>query len=412
MQSPTYYTTLGLAPNAPPEVIRAAYKALALIYHPDKTLVLPASERAIHAAVFRNIQEAFDVLSSQNVKAAYDAELERGGGEIDEIISTFHHARSSMSKPRTAVRLTTPEEKGAMIAQTRQQLDRVRMKRKKRHEDEASMNVAELNTLVRIWLELADENANDPVMKAHCHIRAYEYQKKIQAREREHEDWLEDMSKPKTTSATPVRPTTPTSQGHRGVTQDAPFKSTSTEPLSSPNAATISARDLRRETCPLTTPSSRTNVRAADPKRAEERRVEEARARAVARREKKAQTEAAKQARIEEGAALVRTEKDKQRTKVQEQVRLDAERIAKARAKVRATPIGTGDAQDSVFALEASQELSRRVDASGEVVEEQSQSRANVACVKCNLQHGGLREWKRCGMGILTDGNNGLRHLG
>ncbi|KAI2487216.1 Heat shock protein DnaJ protein [Pyrenophora tritici-repentis] len=403
MQFQTYYTALSLAPNAPPEVIRAAYRALALIYHPDKTLELPASERATHAAVFRNIQEAFDVLRSQNEKVAYDAELERGGGEIDERISTFHHAGSSMSRPGTAMRLTTPEEKAAMIAQTRQQLDHVRMKRKKRHEDEASLNVAELNSLVRIWLELADEIANDPVMKAHCHIRAYEYQEKIQVREQEHEHWLENLSKPKSTSATPVKPTTPTNQGHRLITPDAPSKSATIVP--------ISAQALRSETRPSPTPSSRTNLRAANRKRAEGKRAEEAQTRAVARREKKAQIEAAKQAKMEERVALVRAEKERQRAKVQEQARLDAERIAKARAKVRAAPIGANDVQNSVIALKASQELSRRVDVSDEVVEEQSQSRANVACVNCNLQHGSLREWKKCGMGTLKEGNDGLCHL-
>ncbi|EDU40669.1 predicted protein [Pyrenophora tritici-repentis Pt-1C-BFP] len=237
-----------------------------------------------------------------------------------------------------------------MIAQTRQQLDHVRMKRKKRHEDEASLNIAELNSLVRIWLELADENANDPVMKAHCHIRAYEYQEKIQVREQEHEHWLENLSKPKSTSATPVKPTTPTNQGHRLITPDAPSKSATIAP--------ISAQALRSETRPSPTPSSRTNLRAANRKRAEGKRAEEAQTRAVARREKKAQIEAAKQAKMEERVALVRAEKERQRAKVQEQARLDAERIAKARAKVRAAPIGASDVQNSVIALKASQELS------------------------------------------------------
>jgi len=364
MQYPTYYTTLGLATNAPPEVIRAAYKALTLIYHPEKTLELPASARATHAAVFRNIQRAFDVLKSQNEKAAYDAELERRNGEIDEGISTFHHPCSSTSRFKTAVRLTTPEEKAAMIAQTRQQLDDFRMQRKNRQEEGATMNIAELNSLDRTWRELAEENASDPGMKAYCLIRAYEYQEKIQAREQEHEDWLKNLSKPKTASVAPVRPITPINQDHCPLTPDVPSKSAAAAFPSSPTAPITSIRALRFEASPTPTLSSRTKIRAVDRMRAGEKRTEETQARAIARREKKAQTEAKKQARIEEKAALIHEEKEKQKEKVQEQARLNAERIAKARAKVRVAPMEIGNVHDGVVTLEVSQKLSRMINAS------------------------------------------------
>jgi len=385
MQSPTYYTTLGLATNAPPEVIRAAYKALALIYHPQKTLQLPASARATHAAVFRDIQEAFDVLKGQNEKTAYDAELDRRNGGTDDGISTFHHPGSSRSRRRMAVKLTTPEEKAAMITQTRQQLDHFRMQSKNRQEEGATISIAELNSLDRTWRELAEENASDPGMKAYCLIRAYEYQEEIQAREQEHEHWLENLSKPKTASVAPARPITPINQDHCLLTPDAPSQSAAAAFPSSPTAPTTSIRTSRFEASPTPTLSSRANICAVDRKRAEEKRAEEAQARVVARREKKARTEATKQAKIEEKAALIRKEKENQKAKAQEQARLNAERIAKARAKVRATPMDIGNVRDGVVALKVSQKLSCMVDASVGVVEKQFQSRANMACVKCDF---------------------------
>ena len=158
MQTPTYYATLGLAPNAPPEVIRAAFKALALIYHPDKTFELPAADRAAHGAVFRKIQGAFDVLSNPNMKAAYDAELARHDGNVDEELSTSHHRAPSTPKRKTPVKLTTPEEKGAMVARARQQLEYLRKQRAKRHDDDADMDITELKRVANIWYDLADEN--------------------------------------------------------------------------------------------------------------------------------------------------------------------------------------------------------------------------------------------------------------
>jgi DnaJ-class molecular chaperone len=83
MSTATYYQTLGVLASAPPEVIRAAYKALALVHHPDKTLHLPAGERVSHAKVFREVQEAYDVISIHSLKALYDAELARHNNSVD-----------------------------------------------------------------------------------------------------------------------------------------------------------------------------------------------------------------------------------------------------------------------------------------------------------------------------------------
>jgi DnaJ-class molecular chaperone len=97
MEPATHYTALGLIPTAPLPVIKAAYKALVLIHHPDKTIHLSASERAHHSATFRLVQEAYDVLTNASMKASYDAELSRHGNRVDLQRSTFHRPSSSYS---------------------------------------------------------------------------------------------------------------------------------------------------------------------------------------------------------------------------------------------------------------------------------------------------------------------------
>jgi curved DNA-binding protein CbpA len=63
-----YYATLGLTPSADAVVIRAAYKALAQRYHPDKSGVGQA-----HGSVrMAEINEAYSVLSEPAKRAEYD----------------------------------------------------------------------------------------------------------------------------------------------------------------------------------------------------------------------------------------------------------------------------------------------------------------------------------------------------
>lgn len=63
-----YYATLGVSPEAPPEVIKAAYRALAQKHHPDRN----GSDRAANEQTAR-INEAFRVLSDPAARASYDA---------------------------------------------------------------------------------------------------------------------------------------------------------------------------------------------------------------------------------------------------------------------------------------------------------------------------------------------------
>lgn len=63
-----YYATLGVTPEAPPEVIKAAYRALAQKHHPDRN----GSDRDANERTAR-INEAFRVLSDAGSRASYDA---------------------------------------------------------------------------------------------------------------------------------------------------------------------------------------------------------------------------------------------------------------------------------------------------------------------------------------------------
>jgi curved DNA-binding protein CbpA len=66
-----HYEVLGVARSAPPEVIRAAYLALAKRYHPDG--VSPDAQR------IRRINEAWRVLGRPSSRAEYDKALARAG---------------------------------------------------------------------------------------------------------------------------------------------------------------------------------------------------------------------------------------------------------------------------------------------------------------------------------------------
>lgn len=67
----THYDTLQVGENASQEVIRAAYKALAQKWHPDKN----AHQRDFAEEVFKAISSAYEVLSDSNLRAQYDEYL-------------------------------------------------------------------------------------------------------------------------------------------------------------------------------------------------------------------------------------------------------------------------------------------------------------------------------------------------
>jgi curved DNA-binding protein len=65
-----YYETLGVPRTATQEEIKRAYRKLARKFHPD---LQPAAERAQAAERFKEINEAYEVLSDPDKRAKYDA---------------------------------------------------------------------------------------------------------------------------------------------------------------------------------------------------------------------------------------------------------------------------------------------------------------------------------------------------
>jgi molecular chaperone DnaJ len=94
-----YYEVLGVAREVPAEEVRRAYKREALKHHPDRNQGDPKSE-----AVFKQINEAFQVLSDPDKRQIYDqfghAGLEGGGagagGGMGDVFSHMQDLFSEM----------------------------------------------------------------------------------------------------------------------------------------------------------------------------------------------------------------------------------------------------------------------------------------------------------------------------
>jgi hypothetical protein len=68
----THYDVLGVAPDAPAPVVRAAYLALARRHHPDYFVDAPPAARAEAEQRMRAVNEAWAVLSDPARRTAYD----------------------------------------------------------------------------------------------------------------------------------------------------------------------------------------------------------------------------------------------------------------------------------------------------------------------------------------------------
>lgn len=73
--SRTFYDLLGISAEGSPDEVRAAYRRLALKYHPD---VSPPGAAAENTRRFIEVQEAYETLSDPSRRASYDRALARG----------------------------------------------------------------------------------------------------------------------------------------------------------------------------------------------------------------------------------------------------------------------------------------------------------------------------------------------
>lgn len=89
--SDDYYKLLGISKNASSSEIKKAYRKLALTYHPDKA---PEDKRDEYSETFKQISEAYGVLSDDNKKNIYDkfgkAGLDGQGGPGVDPFNVFN----------------------------------------------------------------------------------------------------------------------------------------------------------------------------------------------------------------------------------------------------------------------------------------------------------------------------------
>lgn len=91
----THYDNLKVARNAPPEVIRAAYKSLSQKYHPDRNPNKPDAIRII-----KIINSAYEVLSDPQKRREHDEWIARE----EVVLASKTDAGSSFNSKRNAER--------------------------------------------------------------------------------------------------------------------------------------------------------------------------------------------------------------------------------------------------------------------------------------------------------------------
>ncbi|NEX60038.1 J domain-containing protein [Noviherbaspirillum galbum] len=83
-----HYSTLGVLPTAEIAVIKAAWRVLCQIYHPDKY----EGDKAHGEAMIKEINEAWEVLGNPEKRKEYDAQFANGKG-------TFSQAQAASESP-------------------------------------------------------------------------------------------------------------------------------------------------------------------------------------------------------------------------------------------------------------------------------------------------------------------------
>lgn len=87
----THYDNLKVARNAPPEVIRAAYKTLSQRFHPDRNADNESATR-----IFQIISTAYEVLSDPAKRKEHDEWIARAEAEaVEESAASLHRNPST-----------------------------------------------------------------------------------------------------------------------------------------------------------------------------------------------------------------------------------------------------------------------------------------------------------------------------
>lgn len=92
----THYDSLGVSRDAQPEVIKAAYKALASKYHPDKNPNNSDAEQ-----MMKSINEAYEVLSDPSRRAQYDQWIDAQETQYSQNTKRTYNYQHSNDHERT-----------------------------------------------------------------------------------------------------------------------------------------------------------------------------------------------------------------------------------------------------------------------------------------------------------------------
>ena len=105
----TYYDLLEIKPDASPEIVRAAYKAQAKKYHPD-------SQNTGDTEYMKKINEAYEVLSDPERRAAYDRDLKEGRAGTGQEGETANNTDGQSQAPSEAAsQQPAPKKKRLMF---------------------------------------------------------------------------------------------------------------------------------------------------------------------------------------------------------------------------------------------------------------------------------------------------------
>ena len=104
------YAVLGVAPTAPHEVVRAAYRVMAKMHHPDVN-----EKSAVNSYKMASINHAYDVLSCPLRRREYDQRVERAQMQF-VTKGVFNYQNSHANFNTLAEVLTTYDRRGKLHA--------------------------------------------------------------------------------------------------------------------------------------------------------------------------------------------------------------------------------------------------------------------------------------------------------
>lgn len=84
LETMSYYDILRVAPDASQAEIQKAFHDLSLRCHPDRFVDEDPEVGQAASVVFKRLVEAYNCLRRPNLRARYDAELQKGAIKIDE----------------------------------------------------------------------------------------------------------------------------------------------------------------------------------------------------------------------------------------------------------------------------------------------------------------------------------------